>query len=303
MKKVSIRKYLKVIRITAWPVSLFPFAVGFGAGATDETSSIDTLLGFLAVFSFFSFAYALNLYSDRDVDMYHDGWQKDVDLSQQPLLTGEISLRECIILCLITAVMSVVFSLLVNYLVAALMLASCIVGGILYSHPAIRLKAKPVTDILSMSCLSVMLFISGYFVARGEVPTWQMLLFFAIITAIVYITTVVSDYKYDLRAGIKTSAVVFGQRNLLNVMLVFSIGTVPIGWLIWTGNYVSSTKIFTIVACIIAIIGTVIAWRSLDPPHLTLPWLSRHPLRVWLLSGSIPLAFVCWGVARMYGCV
>ncbi len=298
---MSIRKYLKVIRITAWPISLFPFAVGFGAGARDATSAIDTLFGFLAVFSFFSFAYALNLYSDRDVDIHHDGWQKDTDLSQQPLLTGEMSLRECIILCFVTAVMSIVFGWLVNYLVAILMFASCIVGGIFYSHPAVRLKAKPVTDILSMSSLSMMLFTSGYFVARGDVPTWQMLLFFAIITAIVYIPTVVSDYKFDLKAGIRTSAVVFGQRNLAKVMWFCAIATIPVAWLVWIGDYPSSTRVFVIIASVDAIVGTAILWKSLDPPHLTLPWLSQHPLRVWILCGLVPLAFVGWGIARMYG--
>ena len=296
-----IRKYLKVIRVTAWLISLFPFAVGFGAGARDATSAWDTIFGFLAVFSFFSFAYALNLYSDRDVDKHHDGWQKDVDLSQQPLLTGEISLRECVILCVVTAVLSIVFGWLVNYLIAIFMFASCIVGGILYSHPAIRLKAKPGADILCMASLSMILFTSGYFVARGDIPTWQMLLFFAIITAIVYIPTVISDYKFDLKAGIRTSAVVFGQRNLVRVMWFFAIGAIPVTWLIWIGDYPSSTKVFVTLACVDAVIGTIIVWKSLDPPDLSLPWLSQHPLKVWVLSGLVSLAFVGWGIARMYG--
>jgi len=296
-----ISKYLKMIRVTAWPPSLFPFAVGFGAGAVLSTDAMDAVFGFLAVFSFFSFAYALNLYADRDVDRLHDGWQKDVDLSKQPVLTGEISFREVVILCLLTAILSIFFGLLVNWVIALLMFGSCIVGGILYSHAAVRLKSKPVADIVCMSVLSIMLFTSGYFVSRGEIPTWQMLLFFGIITAIVYIPTVVSDYKFDLIAGIRTSAVVFGQRNLLRVMSFFALCTIPVAWLIWKGPYPDSTKIFVILAAIDAIIGTIIVWFSLRPPDLVMPWVSEHPLRAWAISGVVPLAFVGWGIARMNG--
>lgn len=172
-------KYLRLARITAWPASLFSFAVGFGAGADRWTQWEDVLFGFLAVFSFFSFAFALNFYSDKDVDRYHEGWQKDVKLSRQPLLSGDITERECKVFCVVTFMLTIAFAWLVSSLVAWLMFGACLAGGILYSYPPIRLKGKPLGDILCMSGLSALLFPAGYVVAQEVLPTWQMFLFFA----------------------------------------------------------------------------------------------------------------------------
>jgi 4-hydroxybenzoate polyprenyltransferase len=294
-------KYLKLARITAWPTSLFSFAVGFGAGATRLTDWADALFGFLAVFSFFGFAFALNFYSDRDVDRYHDGWLRDIKLSQQPLLTGEITVRECQVFCLFTFLLSIAFGWLAGgRLVALLIFGACLVGGILYSYPLIRLKSKPVGDILCMSCLSAVLFSAGYVVAWGEMPRWLMFLFFAIFSAIIYIPTVISDYEFDSRAGLKTSAVVFGQRNLLKATWVIWLCSLPVAWLLVSGTYPLGTKVCVVVACVASLIWTALAWTNLKPPLLDMPVLNRHSREAIIYFGVISLIFIGWGLFKLY---
>jgi len=293
-------KYLRLARVTAWPASLFSFAVGFGTGATEWTTWEDTLFGLLSVLSFFSFAFALNFYSDRDVDKYHDGWQKDVKLSEQPLLAGEVTDRECRIFCILTFVLTIAFAWLVSGLIALLMFGACLVGGIFYSHPSIRFKAKPGADIACMSTLSTLLFLAGYVVALGRMPSWPMLVFFSIFSAIVYIPTVVSDYEYDARAGIRTSAVAFGQRNLLKSMGFLYVGTLPVAWLIVSGRYPIGAKTCIVIACIVLLVYTITAWRCLKPPHLVVPVLSKHSREVITSFGVIALLFFCWGIFRLY---
>ncbi len=293
-------KYLRLARITAWPASLFSFAVGFGTGATEWTTWQDSLFGFLSLFCFFSFAFALNFYSDRDVDRYHDGWQKDVKLSEQPLLAGEVTDRECRIFCILTFTLAIAFAWLVSSLVALLMFGCCLVGGILYSHPFIRFKAKPGADIACMSGLSTLLFLTGYIVALGRMPNWLMLLFFAIFSAIVYIPTVVSDYQYDARAGVRTSAVAFGQRNLLGAMMFLCICAFPVAWLIITGPYPDGAKACIFVACVASLIYTLTAWSSLKPPRLVMPLLAKYSREAIMSFGAISLLFLCWGLFRIF---
>jgi len=290
-----MKKYMKLARITAWPASLFSFAVGFGAGATRLTSWEDGLFGLAAVLSFFAFAFALNFYSDRDVDRYHPGRLKDVKLSEQPLLTGDVTERECGAFCALTFLLAVAFGWFAGGLVALLMLLASLVGGVLYSHPWVRLKGKPVADILCMSCLSAILFSAGFVVARGAMPTWPMFLFFSMFSAVIYIPTVVGDYEYDIRAGLKTSAVVFGQRNLLKAMWVIWLCSLPISWYIISGQYVMVTKVCVIVACVASAAYAATAWRSLRPGGLLMPLVSSHPRGAIMSLGAVSLLFICWG--------
>jgi len=299
--KKSMGKYLKLARITAWPASLFSFAVGFGAAATRWTHWEDSLFGLLAVLSFFCFAFALNFYSDRDVDRYHDGWQKDIKLSQQPLLTGEVTARECRAFCLFAFLLAIAFGWLAGALVALLVFAACLIGGILYSHPFVRLKGKPIGDIVCMSCLSAILFSTGYAVAREAMPSWPMFLFFSLFSAIVYIPTVVSDYEYDSQAGLRTSAVIFGQRNLMKAIWVIYVCALPVAWLLISGPYPLGSKIFVIIACATSAFYVAIGWRSLKPPRLIVPMLSRRPRQTIVSFGTIALLFLGWGLFNVFG--
>lgn len=293
-------KYLKLSRITAWPTSLFSFAVGFGAGAIRGTDWANALFGFLAVFSFFAFAFALNFYSDKDVDRFHDGRLRDIKLSRQPLVTGEVTATECQIFCLFTFLLSIAFGWLAGgRMVALLIFGACLVGGILYSYPSIRLKSKPVADILCMACLSALLFSAGYVVAWGELPTWLMFLFFAIFSAIIYIPTVISDYEFDSRVRLKTSAVVFGQRNLMKATWVIWLCSLPVAWFVFSGSYPLSTKVCVVLACVASGIWTALATINLKPPILDIPVLNRHSREAIIYFGVISLIFIGWGLFKL----
>lgn len=288
-------RYVKLARLTAWPASLFSFAVGFGAGATALTSWQDGLLGLLAVLSFFAFAFALNFYSDRDVDRYHDGRLKDTKLSEQPLVTGRVTVRQCIVFCALAFLLTVAFGWLASGLVGLLMLSACLVGGILYSHPWIRLKGRPVADVLCMACLSAVLFSAGFVAAQGVLPTWPMFLFFSMFSAVIYIPTVVGDYQYDVQVGLRTSAVFFGQRNVMKVMWGVYIAALPVAWLIISGPYMLGTKVCVALACVVSAIYATMAWSSLRPPNLVMPLIGRHPRGAIMGLGIVSLLFISWG--------
>ena len=158
----SPAKYLRLARITSWPPYSLAFVIPFAVGAYSGTSWGSALIGFSSLLLFAGFAFALNFYSDRDTDIYHDGIQKDFNLGQQPMVTGEVSEKECKVFCYITLVSAIGLGFLVSNLFAVLVILACLFGGILYSHPQIRLKAKPVGDVLCISYLGVLVPSAGY---------------------------------------------------------------------------------------------------------------------------------------------
>jgi len=77
-------KYVRLARLTAWPGFSLAIMIPFAIGVYEGTIWISSLIGFIALFIFAGFAFALNFYSDRDTDKYHDGIQKDYNLAEQP---------------------------------------------------------------------------------------------------------------------------------------------------------------------------------------------------------------------------
>jgi 4-hydroxybenzoate polyprenyltransferase len=299
-------KYLKLARITAWPAFSLAFVIPFAAGSYAATSWPSASIGFLALFLFAGFAFALNFYSDRDTDRYHDGIQKDFNLRQQPLVTGEVTERECKVFCVVTLLVAVALGFLVSNLFGLLVILACLAGGVLYSHPKIRLKAKPVGDILCISLLGVLAPSAGYVLGAGERPTFLMMLFWFLVTATAYISTVVSDYEFDVKAKLRTSAVFFGQSRLLKAMAVGSLLSLVVAFFIFKSNYYPpGTRYFAIFAAAALIAVTAVVWRSLKPPRMHVPIISSR--RRWffiapgiITPGIISLLFLCYASFKLF---
>ena len=294
-------KYLKLARSTAWPAFSLTFVIPFAVGASAETSWTSALIGFLVLFLFAGFAFALNFYADRDTDRYHDGIQKDFNLPRQPLVSGEVTEQECKAFCIVTLLVAIALSFLVSSLFALLVILAFLAGGVLYSHPKIRLKAKPVGDILCISSLGVLAPSAGYLLGAGELPTSLMMLFWFLVTATGYIATVVSDYEFDVKAKLRTSAVFFGQGRLLKVMVVGCLFSLVIAFFIFTGNYPPGTRYFVVFAGAVLIALTAAVWRSLKPPRMHIPIISSHGRWVFVAPGIISLLFLCYASLKLFG--
>ncbi|MEE8471050.1 MAG: UbiA family prenyltransferase [Dehalococcoidia bacterium] len=297
---------MRLARVSAWPGFSITFAIPFAVGAVTATSWPKALIGFSAMLLFAGFAFALNFYSDRDTDSYHDGVQKDFNLRQQPMVTGEISVKEFKIFSVATLLSSIALGFLVSNLFGALVILACLAGGVLYSHPRIRLKAKPVGDILCIASLGLLAPSSGYVLGAGELPTALMMLFWFFVTATGYIPTVMSDFEFDVRAGLRTSAVVFGQSGLLKAMAVGSLLCLVLSVFVFRSDfYPEGTKGFSVFAVTVLVVFTAVVWRSLKPPKLHMPLISSS--RPWVfvavgiaLPGIITLLFLAYGFLKIY---
>lgn len=296
-------KYLRLARIRALPAFSFTFVIPFAVGAYAETSWTDALIGFVSLLLFASFAFALNFYSDRDTDRLHDGRQKDTNLRLQPMVTGEVTERECKIFCLVTLLTSILLGFLVSPLFALLVISSCLVGGILYSHPKIRLKAKPLGDILCISLLGLLVPSAGYLLGYGVMPSPLMMLFWFLVTATGYTATVMSDYEFDIKAGLRTSAVFFGKSGLLKIMVVGCILSLVVAIFIFRDAYIYpiGTRYFAIIALSIVIALTVGIWISLNRHRMRLPSIFSHIRRAFMRKRFIELKAMLWRSHRPTG--
>ena len=87
-----LRKYWTLLRIKIALSYFFPMALGF-AVAADANPGIawwKVPVGFGAFFCAWFFASTLNFYADVEADREFAGKFKDMDLSKQPFVTGEM---------------------------------------------------------------------------------------------------------------------------------------------------------------------------------------------------------------------
>ena len=88
--------------------------------------------------------------------------------------------------------------------------------------PPPRLKTKPVTDIFCNAFAACAIFIAGLTIGGSNI-NYYMILGAFIMASIFYIPTVLTDYYFDKKAGLKTSAVFFGPKKILQIMSLLNI--------------------------------------------------------------------------------
>ncbi len=255
-------KYIRLIRPVAWTVFLLPFAVGFGIGATKNTNPFHIIFSLIAFASWMSFSFMLNSLADKEVDKFHDGRAKDMNLSNQPFVTGEISEKTALYLAPILVIISLFFAWLVNYFFFTLFIIANIIGYI-YSMPPTRFKTKPITDILCNALAAGVALIAGLSIGGTNMNLLFIIGSF-ITAAAFYIPTVVTDYDFDKKAGLKTSAVFFGPKKILMAMypLTFVILAIFTFVFLTTNFELKISSLIIIVYTLIFVIASNIKFKD-----------------------------------------
>ncbi len=216
-------KYIRLLRPAAWLCFLLPYAVGFGFGITPNASLQHAVLGLLSFAFWMAFSFTINALYDRDVDRLHDGRVKDLNLSMQPLVTGEVSVREAWLYCVAFFALSLAAAAAINEKFFLAMLGANIIGYV-YSAPP-RFKAWPVMDVVCNALAAVLAFYAGLSIGGADVPVaiYSAAFFLA---ATFYIPTAVSDYEFDSKSGLRNTPVYFGPERVLKSLYPLSAITV-----------------------------------------------------------------------------
>lgn len=250
---------IRLIRPIAWSCFLLPFSAGIWVGGAIEMANL--IFGVLSFSFWMSFSFVVNAIYDRDVDKLHDGRTKDLDLSKQPLVTGEISLRTAWIIAFLSLVASQIFAYLINMQFFYAMLVANAIGYFYSAWP--RFKAYPLTDVICNALAAVLVFYAGVSACGGEQPFIVYVSAF-LLASTFYIPTAVSDYEFDKKAGLKNTPIFFGPERVLKALYLLGAITV-ICWILVLIN-ASSFELRTLSALVVpyTIVFVLIVNRKWD---------------------------------------
>lgn len=296
MKRVA-RKYWKLLRIKMSLAFFFPMALGFAVAAKygGHIDSCDVPLAFAAFFCASFFASTLNFYADVESDRRFEGRFKDMDLKEQPFVTGEMGRTGTVLAFALSGAGCVALSLLVSVRCAIYIVGFALVVGVLYSHPWFRLKARPVTDMLCNVMGMGLSLMAGLSLGGGYRPPVAFLAWGALFIVVVYIPTVANDVPFDEAAGYRTSGVYFGARRLLWSMVPLTAAMVPLAVVVAIDP--DAPWLFRVAAAAgmpLAIAGMSVVLYLWRPPRIELnPDLVLFPMYLVILF------FIVYGFAVM----
>jgi 4-hydroxybenzoate polyprenyltransferase len=290
VKSLIQSRYYRLLRPVAWICFLLPFAVGFGISAGSAVQITQIALAFASFIFWMSFSFTVNAIYDREVDCFHDGSVKDINLSNQPIVTGEISIREARIIAFSSLSVSIFLASLVNtQFLLAILLANFL--GYIYSAPP-RVKAIPLMDVVCNSLASVVAFYAGLMIG-GVMPELDVCIAAFVLASVFYVPTVVSDYKFDSMAGLKTTAVFFGPEKVIKSLYIL----MAIAVLSWV-HVLFSTDITELKILSSVIIPYTIAFTFLINMQWDRGKLNVSPRVLLVPFGIISTIFIFYGFIK-----
>jgi len=286
-------KHIRLLRPIAWITFLYPFSVGFGLGVTSDSNPLHVIFAFIAFIFWMSFCFVLNAVGDKDVDKFHNGRSKDMNLAYQPLVTGEVTEKKALYLSIMFFIFSLLFAWLVNSLFFLLILIVDVLGYI-YSMPPTRFKTKPIGDILCNTLAGGTIFIAGLSIGGTNMNPLAILGVF-IIASNFYIPTVITDHEFDKKAGLTTSAVFFGPKKLLQMMYLLT----AIAVIIWLIVFLINNLELKVLALLVIIY--IIAFTLASNAKLKEERLNIHENWILVPFALMSAAFVIYGILKLLG--
>jgi len=286
-------RYIRLLRPVAWITFLFPFSVGIGIGMNPNTNLIHVMFAFYAFTCWMSFCFIVNAFGDKDVDKFHNGRSKDMNLANQPIATGEFNEKEILFLSILFLLFSLLFALIINCLFFMIIVVVNIFGFV-YSMPPIRFKAKPVGDILSNAISAGAIFTAGISVGGSNINI-LIILEAIIMASIFYLPTVLTDLEFDKKMGLRTSAVYFGPRKILLAMYLQTIFLIIVGLIIYLQSNIE-LKILVLLMIVYTLIFIFAAHSKLKGETLYL-----HENWILIPFTVLSATFVIYGIIKYFG--
>jgi 4-hydroxybenzoate polyprenyltransferase len=155
----------------------------------------------------------------NDIEDAPDDAREADRAARNPVTCGEISPRGGWLAAIVVSLLALVLYAWVSW-GAFWVGALTIVLSYLYSWRAVRLKARPVVDVVSHALmLSSLLFLAGYF-AYDEAPgnVWLVALGVGLVSAYGQLYNQLRDYEMDRAAGLRNTASILGPKHTQRLM-------------------------------------------------------------------------------------
>jgi 4-hydroxybenzoate polyprenyltransferase len=217
-----------VIRLTRWreyvPFVIPLTVIGAILAAQPQNVALDWRLAATIIANILAVGYAFMI---NDIEDAPDDAREELRAARNPVASGELTPRQGWAASLSVAIITLVLYGLVG--VWPFIIGSLTLGlSHFYSWKPVRLKAWPVTDILSHSLmLSGLLFLAGYF-AYGSNPglVWLVAAAATLLSVYGQLYNQLRDYDMDVAAGLYNTAIVVGKGNAR--LLMYSSAAVSV---------------------------------------------------------------------------
>jgi len=214
-----------LIQLTRWKEYVgftIPLTVlGALLAVQQEGSPLDWRLVPVTLATFLVVAYAFII---NDIEDAPDDALEESRRQRNPVSAGRVSLRVGYGALMVVALVTLGLYALGGSYAFIIGVVTLIISH-LYSWRKVRLKAWPVTDIVSHSLmLSGLLFLAGYF-TYGAVPglVWFVFLGVTLFSSYGQLYNQLRDFAVDKEAGLHNTAILLGERNAKGLMYAMAL--------------------------------------------------------------------------------
>lgn len=209
-----------LIRLTRWK-EFVPFVVpltvlGALLAAQPHNTPLDWRLIIVTLANIMAVAYAFMI---NDIEDAPDDARDPARAARNPIASGEIGVRIGYAACRIVAAATLILYAFGGLSVFLIGVATLLLSHF-YSWRPVRLKAWPVTDVVSHSLmLSGLLLLAGYFVYDSQPGiVWLVAAGVTLFSVYGQLYNQLRDYEMDKAAGLYNTAILLGEANARRAM-------------------------------------------------------------------------------------
>ncbi|PJF27707.1 MAG: hypothetical protein CUN53_03065 [Phototrophicales bacterium] len=209
-----------LVQLTRWR-EYIPFVVpltilGALLAARPNEVALDWRLVVVTMANILAVAYAFMI---NDIEDAPDDARDPDRAARNPISSGRIGVRMGYAACRLVAAATLILYALGGGWVLMIGLCTMLLSH-LYSWRPVRLKAWPVTDVVSHSLmLSGLLLLAGYFIYHDNPGfVWLVAAGATLVSVYGQLYNQLRDYEMDKAAGLKNTAIMLGEKHTRRVM-------------------------------------------------------------------------------------
>lgn len=223
-----IHKLKIIIKLTRWrqhiPYTIPLVLVGGLMASSQSGISLDWRLFAILIANILAMSFAFMI---NDVIDSPDDARDPIKTKSNIISQGLLTIQEAYVLCAIIFITSAILFFMGGILSFLVGLGTLFLS-LFYSMPPLRLKARPIVDVLAhVLMLSAFLLLSSYVAYDTQLSAgfWVIL---AVTFASAYgqFYNQIDDFETDQQAGLNNTAMVLGKQNTVRLMQVSAILTV-----------------------------------------------------------------------------
>jgi 4-hydroxybenzoate polyprenyltransferase len=226
LKPTTLKGQIRgLVRLTRWK-EYVPFVIpltvlGALLAARPHGVFLDWRLLAVTAANILAVAYAFMI---NDIEDAPDDARDPARAARNPITSGEIGVRMGYAACRLVAAVTLILYALGGVWTLGIGLATLFLSH-MYSWRPVRLKAWPVTDIVSHSLmLSGLLLLAGYFIYDAQPGiVWFVAASATLVSVYGQLYNQLRDYEMDKAAGLWNTAIILGERSTRWVMYL-SVG-------------------------------------------------------------------------------